>query len=470
MSSDPLRTDPPNDPAGHDAPRTLDAASDADRDARIEQLLLAGLDHYFAAHYELAINVWTRALFFDRSHARARAYIERARSALAERQRQAEELLHGGAAAFRRGDAGEARRLLQAAIDGGAPLEDAFPMLERLNRMDPAPAAPPQTRAGSDRHAVPGPRAPHGAGRAGTGLAASLMMLVVLVAVGAYAAVASNGDWRAMLGLPSVRSAATLAPVDARRRARAAAARRDGADAGTQPGGRRRPARRAVRARRRARDGPAEARRRSAARRSPARAPASGSAAPPVKCSKCGYVGFESADRCRNCGYEFALAPAFALPDLPIRRDADSVEGLDDLALIDAGTARRATSGFDAEFGRAPEPRPAPVPSFSTRAVGVRAAAVRIAPRRRHAAHHPAFAAPCAALGPPIDARGAAAPVGGTRERSAPISRWIWIRRRPPRRGWCRPSVRSRPIGRRPTSAAPMPAPCGESARSRSTA
>jgi uncharacterized RDD family membrane protein YckC len=87
-----------------------------------------------------------------------------------------------------------------------------------------------------------------------------------------------------------------------------------------------------------------------------------------VKCSKCGYVGFESADRCRNCGYDFALAPAFALPDLPIRRDADSVEGLDDLALIDAGPARRATSGFDAEFGRAPEPRPAPGPTLSTRA------------------------------------------------------------------------------------------------------
>ena len=48
-----------------------------------------------------AINVWTRALFFDRSHARARAYIDRARSALAERQREAEELLQGGAAAFR---------------------------------------------------------------------------------------------------------------------------------------------------------------------------------------------------------------------------------------------------------------------------------------------------------------------------------------------------------------------------------
>src|SRR6185436_17278487 len=172
MSSDPLRTD---------TSRALDAAPDADRDARIEHLLLAGLDHYFAAHYELAINVWTRALFFDRSHARARAYIERARSALAERQRQAEELLHGGAAAFRRGDAGEARRLLQAAIDGGAPLEDAFPMLERLNRMGPAPAAPPQIRTGGDRHAAPGPPVAHGAGRAGAGLAASLMMLVDLV-------------------------------------------------------------------------------------------------------------------------------------------------------------------------------------------------------------------------------------------------------------------------------------------------
>ena len=91
-----------------------------------------------------------------------------------------------------------------------------------------------------------------------------------------------------------------------------------------------------------------------------------------MKCSKCGYVGFDSADRCRNCGYEFSLAPTFALPDLPIRQDPAAVEGLDDLALIDAGTARRASSGFDAEFGRTPEEsRPAPPsargPSFATR-------------------------------------------------------------------------------------------------------
>ena len=131
MTTDPLRTESP-DP--------IDAASAADRDARIEQLLLAGLDHYFAGQYDHAINVWTRALFFDRSHARARAYIERARRAQAERQRESEELLHNGTVAYRSGNVIEARRLLQAALDAGAPLELAFPMLERLNQIEPMPA------------------------------------------------------------------------------------------------------------------------------------------------------------------------------------------------------------------------------------------------------------------------------------------------------------------------------------------
>jgi len=29
-----------------------------------------------------------------------------------------------------------------------------------------------------------------------------------------------------------------------------------------------------------------------------------------MKCPKCGYLGFESVDRCRNCGYDFSLAPS----------------------------------------------------------------------------------------------------------------------------------------------------------------
>ena len=121
-----------------DGSRAIDAAADADRDAKIEQLLLAGLDHYFSAHYDQAINVWTRALFFDRSHARARAYIERARSALAERQRESEELLHNGVAALDRGEGAEARRLLRAAIEGGARAEDASALFERLKHEPPA--------------------------------------------------------------------------------------------------------------------------------------------------------------------------------------------------------------------------------------------------------------------------------------------------------------------------------------------
>jgi tetratricopeptide (TPR) repeat protein len=111
-------------------------AHDAVPDAKIEQLLLAGLDHYFAGRYQQAIDVWTRAFFFDRDHPRARAYIERARSALAERQRESEELLQKGVAAFHRGDASEARRLLTAAIDGGAPSDEALAVLGRLDRLE----------------------------------------------------------------------------------------------------------------------------------------------------------------------------------------------------------------------------------------------------------------------------------------------------------------------------------------------
>ena len=61
-------------------PRRTDAAPGAEDEGRIEQLLVTGLDHYFAGEFEAAINLWTRVLFLDRNHDRARAYIDRARS------------------------------------------------------------------------------------------------------------------------------------------------------------------------------------------------------------------------------------------------------------------------------------------------------------------------------------------------------------------------------------------------------
>src|SRR6187402_3893246 len=95
----------------------LKAHQGAEDEARIENLLVTGLDHYFAGEFEQAINLWTRVLFLDRNHDRARAYIDRARSAQAEQQRISEALVHEGLAAFDRGEVARARALLSDALD-----------------------------------------------------------------------------------------------------------------------------------------------------------------------------------------------------------------------------------------------------------------------------------------------------------------------------------------------------------------
>jgi uncharacterized RDD family membrane protein YckC len=79
-----------------------------------------------------------------------------------------------------------------------------------------------------------------------------------------------------------------------------------------------------------------------------------------MKCPKCGYLGFEDADHCRHCGYEFSLSRAAPVPELPLRRDDESVKPLDDFTLIDAsaapGLAQFASElPTDAERLRAPE-------------------------------------------------------------------------------------------------------------------
>jgi hypothetical protein len=139
----------------------------SDRDVRVEELLLAGLDHYFAGEYERAISTWTRVLFIDRGHARAKAYIDRARSAVAERQRESEELLHRGVAAFNNGETENARRLLTSAVERGGPQEVALAFLERLARLErPGQAAdvvtgPRRRRLRRPRRAAPTTDRPH---------------------------------------------------------------------------------------------------------------------------------------------------------------------------------------------------------------------------------------------------------------------------------------------------------------------
>jgi hypothetical protein len=202
--SDPHRTEPA---------RAHDAESASGSDAKIEQLLLVGLDHYFAADYELAINVWTRALFIDRSHARARAYIERARSALAERQRESEELLEQGVAAFGRGEGVEARRLLQAAIDGGAPSEEALALLDRINRFETA-ALPPAIARVDRRAREEAAPVEHHRSRSMAGLVAFLLLGAAIVALATFAASRERVEWRSIVALvqSASRAAAPAAP------------------------------------------------------------------------------------------------------------------------------------------------------------------------------------------------------------------------------------------------------------------
>jgi tetratricopeptide (TPR) repeat protein len=159
-----------------------------DTSSRIEELLLAGLDHYFSGQHELAISVWTRVLFLDRSHLRARAYIERARGAIAERQREGEELLQIGTAAFERGDTTQARELLTAAVERHAQPEEARALIERLDRLTPAPLA----AAGETVTPRPSPRERRGKTKLateGTGVSAATIAGVLAVGLAAGALV-----------------------------------------------------------------------------------------------------------------------------------------------------------------------------------------------------------------------------------------------------------------------------------------
>jgi hypothetical protein len=199
------------DPLRTDTSRAPEPASEAERDAKIEQLLLTGLDFYFAAEYEDAINVWTRALFFDRGHARARAYIERARSALAERQRESEELLQTGVAAFNRGEGSQARRLLEAALQRGAPPDEALAVLERLNRLEHGQGTQPGGSPSLDStRAIDGDRTRRPSKLPGIVLAS---LILVIVAAGVYAAGAGRSDWRSLLELPKGPLAAQAVPI-----------------------------------------------------------------------------------------------------------------------------------------------------------------------------------------------------------------------------------------------------------------
>jgi uncharacterized RDD family membrane protein YckC len=104
-----------------------------------------------------------------------------------------------------------------------------------------------------------------------------------------------------------------------------------------------------------------------------------------MKCPKCGYLGFEPVDRCRNCQYDFSLASPHQELDFSIFRESEAVNPLEDLSLIDAASNWPPTqkgSGAGADLDRifgAPDPQPERAETASTPATSPGAAS-RIAP------------------------------------------------------------------------------------------
>ena len=151
-----------DDAASPLAPPPAPSSQPDDQAARIDQLLTAGLDEYFAGRYDGAVQVWSRVFFLDRANARARAYIERARSAVAERLRVAEATA-AAAADVQRGWGDEARPVeprpvadpgvlvVSGALAAKLVPAQAEPEAERADRRDAGPGA---TRGAKVAHAL----------------------------------------------------------------------------------------------------------------------------------------------------------------------------------------------------------------------------------------------------------------------------------------------------------------------------
>src|SRR6185503_8780559 len=172
---------------------------------RVEQLLLAGLDQYFAGRYEQAIDVWTRVAFLDRRNSRAKAYIDRARGLVAERQREVEALVQEGVTAYHAGDLATARTLLTRAVDRGGHSDTAQLFLERLQRSELLPGVPATAARQTVRREVP----------ARPALWGWLLTAAVCAGLAALILVAARPVASFVAELPIAMPAAVPAPVEA---------------------------------------------------------------------------------------------------------------------------------------------------------------------------------------------------------------------------------------------------------------
>ena len=82
-----------------------------------------------------------------------------------------------------------------------------------------------------------------------------------------------------------------------------------------------------------------------------------------MKCPKCGYLGYQDVERCRNCGHEFSMIPPAAPGDLRLRDAEPQRDPIGDLELIDnrmAASAQVSDPAVAATNVEQPEQAPAP--------------------------------------------------------------------------------------------------------------
>ena len=84
-----------------------------------------------------------------------------------------------------------------------------------------------------------------------------------------------------------------------------------------------------------------------------------------MKCPKCAYLGFETTERCRNCGYDFSLSVTVEpSSELPLRSSAETEGALSDfdLAGLDTNAVLEPTAGLDLDrligVSEAPDAQP----------------------------------------------------------------------------------------------------------------
>jgi hypothetical protein len=102
--------------------------------------------------------------------------------------------------------------LLQAAIDSGAPSDEAFAVLDRLDRLEQPASAARIDRSQSEARRTATPRADGATSRTALGLAVSLALVLAVVMAGAY--VASNWERLSTAVVPVIEQVpAASAPV-----------------------------------------------------------------------------------------------------------------------------------------------------------------------------------------------------------------------------------------------------------------